>query len=594
MEGGSALIGLFPQHIIDEIRERADIVDVISNYVPLKKAGQSYKALCPFHDEKTPSFNVNAAKQIYRCFGCGKGGNVFTFVMEMEKVTFPQAVEAIADRIGYKIPRSEREIPEEKGAVNKKALYEVNARATKYYSALLREKEGDKALQYLRKRGISESSIELFGLGFAPDAWDFLVNKVKDSKFLETMARIGLAIKRDDAPGYYDRFRNRVMFPIYDTQERVVGFGGRVLDDSEPKYLNSPESPLFSKSRNLYGLNWAKSAIAAADAVAVVEGYTDVIMAHQNGVKNVVATLGTAMTAEHARTLKRHTRNVIVVYDADEAGQKASQRGIDILLEAELEVRVAVLPEGKDPCDFVLAKGGEAFGQVLADAMDFFDYKISAGRKRPGFKTVSGQSDVIDDILRSVGNFTFRNLPKRELLLKKVAEAFGVSEESVRRRLITTSAPARKAAETAASSAPKRRLEDCVIELMLAAPEYIAKVEQAGWAALFADEGRRAIAEEILKMHVDRGSVEVADLMNRLQEPTLSQIIAEIESYISAKIDHEKLYADCARQFQKILDAREVNRRFSQVSRLDKPSESEQVEYLKNIESLLKKGESSN
>ena len=589
------MIGFFPQHVIDEIRDRADIVDLISNYVPLKKAGQNYKALCPFHDEKTPSFNVNAAKQIYRCFGCGKGGNVFTFVMESEKVTFPQAVEIIADKIGYKLPQTRRDVSEEEGAVNKKSLYEINARAAKRYHATLREKDGETALQYLQKRGISDSSIKTFGIGFAPDSWDFLVSKVKDAKFLELMARIGLAIKRETEPGYYDRFRNRVMFPIYDTQERVVGFGGRVLDDSEPKYLNSPESALFSKSRNLYGLNWAKSAITAENSVAVVEGYTDVIMAHQNGAKNVVATLGTAMTAEHARTLKRFTRNVTVVYDGDEAGQKASQRGIDILLPAELEVKVAVLPEDQDPCDFVMKNGGDAFRQVLAQAMDFFDYKIAAGRKRPDFKTVSGQSDVIDDILRSVANFTLRNLPKRELLLKKVAEAFGVSEASVRRRLTALIGPARQAAEVkAAPSVPPRRLEDCVIELMLASPTHIGKIDTAGWMALFPDEARRQIAAEIVKMHAEKGRVQVADLMDRLQDPALSQIIAELESYISEKVDYSKLYDDCARQFQKIADARGVNQHFSQISRLDKASESEQVEFLKNIEQLCKKGESKN
>ena len=587
------MAGFFAQHVIDEIRDRADIVDIISNYVPLKKAGQNFKALCPFHDEKTPSFNVNAAKQIFRCFGCGKGGNVFTFVMEVEKVPFPQAVELVAEKIGYQIPRREHEFPDEKGAVNKKALYEVNARAVRHYHTVLRQKEGAEALDYLEKRGISESSIETFGLGFAPDSWDFLVGKVKDPQFLQTMASIGLVIKRENEPGYYDRFRNRVMFPIYDTQERVVGFGGRVMDDSEPKYLNSPESTLFSKSRNLYGLNWAKAAIATANTVAVVEGYTDVILAHQNGVKNVVATLGTAMTAEHARLLKRFTRNVIVVYDGDEAGQKASQRGIDVLLQAELEVKVAVMPEDQDPCDFVLANGGGAFQSVLGGAMDFFDYKIAAGQKRPDFKTVSGQSDVIDDILRSVANFTFRNLPKRELLLKKVAEAFGVSEASIRGRLTAITGVARRPAEAEPQAQVRKRgLEDYVIELMLAAPTYAARVEQNGWLALFRDESRRAIAAEIIRMIAEKGKVNVADLIDHLQDSASGQIIAELESYISEKVDYGKLYDDCARQFQKIADARGVNQQFVQVGRLGKISESEQVEFLKNIEALLKKGES--
>ncbi len=587
------MAGFLPQHIIDEIRDRADIVDIISNYVPLKKSGQNHKALCPFHEEKTPSFNVSAAKQIYRCFGCGKGGNVFNFVMEFEKVPFPQAVEMIADRIGYKIPRTRSAAPGP-SAPDKKALYEINAKVASLYHETLKARDGAEALLYLRDRGISEESIEEFQLGYAPDGWDFLTRKFKARKRLEFAGSIGLLVKRENETGYYDRFRNRVMFPIYDAQGRVVGFGGRVLDDSEPKYLNSPESVLFSKSRNVYGLNRAKAAVAAGGPIAVVEGYTDVIMARQNGVNNVVATLGTALTAEHVRLLKRFTRDIVVVFDSDEAGRKASQRGIDLLLQGEMEINIAALPEGQDPCDFIARNGGEAFRQVLAEAPDFFDYKIAVGKQRPDFQTVTGQSDVLDDILRSVANFTLRNMPKRELLLKKVAESFAVSEASVRGRLGTLVSGGRKSAKAEPVSAVSRHgLEDCVIELMLVEQSCVPRVEQAGWIPLFQDEARRKIAEEIVAMYSERDEIKAADLMDRLQDPALCRIVAELESYISHRVDYRKLYDDCERRFQRILETLGVNRQIERVSKLGKVSESEQEEFLRRIESL-RKGESNN
>lgn len=580
------MTGFLPQHIIDEIRDRADIVDAISNYVPLKRSGQNFKALCPFHEEKTPSFNVNAAKQIYHCFGCGKGGNVFSFIMEFEKVPFPQAVEIIADRIGYKIPRTER--PASEGAADKKLLYELNARVVKLYREALTGRDGGEALLYLQKRGISEASVEKFQIGYAPDRWDFLTAKLKNGKHAQMLAGLGLIIKRETESGYYDRFRNRVMFPIFDAQERVVGFGGRVLDDGEPKYLNSPESPLFSKSRNLYGLNWAKAAIAAGSPLAIVEGYTDVIMARQHGVDNVVATLGTALTAEHVRSLKRYTRQIIVVFDSDEAGRKASARGIDMLLQGELDVRVAELPEGQDPCDFVKQSGGEAFSRALQEAPDFFDYKIAAGRKRPDFQTVSGQSDVLDDILKSVVIFTSRNLPRQDLLLKKVAESFGVAETSVRKRIGALTGGGRKTTQAKAAPMPKRRLEDCVIEVMLVSTDNIPAINSAGWITLFEDKERRAIAEIIVEMHAAKGGINVADLMDRLQDPALCRIVAELDSYISARVDYKKLYEDCARQFDNIRKTRGVNEQFDRVNKLGEVSEQEQVEFLKKIESIRK------
>ncbi len=367
----------FPERFIEEVKARADIVDVISSYFPLTRSGSNFKALCPFHREKTPSFFVSPHKQIYHCFGCGKGGNVFSFVMEYEKISFPEAVKILARR--YNIP-----IPEEVGKVKVKgpsvrSLWAINSLAVKFYHRMLFTKQGKVALDYLMKRGLTLETIKKFYLGYAPTGSEFLEFARGKGAKEDLLVTSGLVI-RSERSGLYDRFRNRVMFPVFNLQGRPVGFGGRVLDpNDEPKYLNCPDTPVFKKSNLLYGMHIARR--FADQGMIVVEGYMDLIALHQAGVENVVATLGTSLTEEHLRLLQRFTNRIFLLFDPDAAGIKAGMRAVRLSLPMELSVKVLSLPEGLDPDEFIRTYGKEAFFGVLERARDgaefLFDQVIS-------------------------------------------------------------------------------------------------------------------------------------------------------------------------------------------------------------------------
>ncbi|MFH1550893.1 MAG: DNA primase [Planctomycetota bacterium] len=585
------MTGLFPQHVIDEIRDRADIVDVISNYVPLKKAGSSFKALCPFHNEKTPSFNVSPAKQIYHCFGCGKGGNVFSFIMEFEKVPFPEAVHIVADRIGYKIPqeairKADNNVPQ------RKQLYRINAYVANLYHSHLLSKEGEPARNYLHDRGISDESISLFKLGLSPDSWDWLIRQSTRPESMALMKTLGLVLPRGEDQGYYDRFRNRLMFPIPDSQDRIAGFGGRSLDGSEPKYVNSPDSPLFSKMNNLYGLNVARMDATRIGSMMVMEGYTDVIMAHQAGFKNAVATLGTALTERHVRLLKRYVEQVIMVFDGDEAGQKASQRGIDLALRGELQVRIAELPQGKDPCDFISAEGADIFAKAIDQAKDLFDYKIGIGRMRDDFNTVEGQSAVIDNILASVANFTWRNRPKQELLMKKLSAEFRVSETSVRDRLAgilaRNTAAGRRAEPDRKGGRGRRGLGDWVIELMLASPEYARLISEGG-VFEHLDTTHRTIAEAVFSALKGEDKAVLAKAFSRLEQPQLCETLSRISALMPESIDCDKMYEDICNFVHKHFVSQEISKETEHLIGLENRTDEKEAEYLRKVAALKKR-----
>ncbi len=581
--------GLYPQHVIDEIRDRADIVDIVSNYVPLKKAGISYKALCPFHSEKTPSFNVSPAKQICHCFGCGKGGNVFTFIMEIEKVAFPEAVEIVAEKVGYTIPRdAKREAGD--GVPQKKRLFQINDFVAGLFHERLLSEDGRDAREYVRSRGITDESVENFRLGLAPDSWDWLISSSTRPDSIQLMERLGLILPRKEGDGYYDRFRSRLIFPITDGQGRVVGFGGRALDDGEPKYLNSPDSPLFSKTNNLYGLDTAKVEASKTGAMMIMEGYTDVIMARQAGFANAVATLGTALTERHVQILKRFVERVIMVFDSDEAGRKASQRGIDLVLRGELEVRVAQMPSGMDPCDFIRSKGREEFAALIDQSGDLFDYKIGLARSRGEMDTVEGQSAVIDDVLSSVANFTLRDKPKQELLLKKLSREFGISEGAIRDRFGRVAArdaravPGSKTGYTQ-RNAP-REMGEWVIELMLASPKHAELVSETGVINIV-EAPLRPIVEAILSALDEGGGVlELAEVFSRLEDERLCGVLSRIAAEMPDDLDCEKVYADIAAHLRKNQVAEEIEKQTEQLVRGGERTEEQEAEYLRKVADL--------
>ncbi|MFR1770440.1 DNA primase [Anaerostipes sp.] len=366
---------LYGDDIIEEVRSRNDIVDLISSYVPLKRKGSSYFGLCPFHNEKSPSFSVSRDKQMYYCFGCGAGGNVFTFIMEYENFTFPEAVRYLAERAGMELPEQELSAEAKQQADAKAQLKEMNKMAANYFYILLHSKRGEKGLAYLTRRGITEETIKKFGLGYADIYQDDLYRFLKSKGFSDEELKDSALVTIDEARGGSDKFWNRVMFPIQDANSRVIGFGGRVMGDGSPKYLNSRETKLFDKSRNLYGLNFARS--SREKFIILCEGYMDVISMHQAGFTNAVAALGTAFTEGHGMLLKRYTNEVILSFDSDEAGQRAILRAIPILKGAGLTVRVLNLTPYKDPDEFIKELGSEELRNRIQKARSSFMFQVS-------------------------------------------------------------------------------------------------------------------------------------------------------------------------------------------------------------------------
>jgi DNA primase len=374
------MAGLFSEAFLEQVRAASDIVDVIGGYLPLKRAGANFVALCPFHREKTPSFNVNPQRQIFHCFGCHKGGNVFRFVMEYEAIEFVEAVRRLAERA--RIPlQYERGRGDEATRGLKEQLLQIHEQITqRWQSALATEAGGQIAREYLVRRGVSEEAVKLFRLGYAPEAWDDTVNWSRSKGYeLPLVEKAGLILRKEGSEHYYDRFRGRLMFPICDEQGRVVGFSGRVLqgDEKTAKYVNSPETPIFTKSRLFFGLDKSKRALLEAEYAVVCEGQLDLIACFMAGVQNVVAPQGTAFTAEHARILKRYVAEVVLCFDSDEAGQNAAVRSLEHLLASGLAVRVAVVPAPHDPDSFIKEKGGPAFRQLVQRAEGFFDFYLN-------------------------------------------------------------------------------------------------------------------------------------------------------------------------------------------------------------------------
>jgi DNA primase len=416
-----------PKDVIDRVRDAHDIVDVVGRTIPLKKLGRAWKALCPFHDEKTPSFTVNHERQTFKCFGCGKGGDVFVWLMEREGLAFPEAVRALAAERGIEVP-SMGGRRDGAGASRLEAIRKAIALAQELYVRTLWEPGGFEARAYLAKRGFPDPAVRALGLGLSPPGWDGLLS-LAASKGLtgEVVEDAGLAIRRDGKEGRYDRFRGRLMFPVADVQGRIVTWGARAMrPDDQPKYLNGPETPVFRKSRTLYGLDRARETIRSSGTAVLMEGYTDVLMAHMHGVTQAVAGMGTAFTEEQANALKRQdAHRVVLLYDGDQAGRLAAEKSLDILLEHGFEVRIALLPEGKDVDEVLLEEGVERLQSILDGALDLFDFKLGQMAATDDLSTPRGKALAADRLLDSI-----RRVPheiERDLLLRRTAERVGVA-----------------------------------------------------------------------------------------------------------------------------------------------------------------------
>ena len=413
-----------PERFIDELVTRTDIVDLVSEYVRLNKKGRNYWGLCPFHSEKTPSFSVSADKQIYKCFGCGKGGGAINFIMEVDHLPYVDAVKVLAKRVNLEVPETSTNPGMRE---RRKKLLEINRAAARVFHHWLYQKEGAEGLDYLLRRGLSRATLTNFGLGFAPNRWDGLINALAEQGYdKQDLLEAGLAVSSEGGR-VYDRFRNRVMFPIIDVRGEVIGFGGRVMDDSTPKYLNSPDTPVYNKSRNVFALNISKR--SKAGRVILTEGYMDTIALHQAGFDSAVASLGTSLTAEHAQLLSRYFQHAVIAYDGDGAGVSAAQRAIPLLEKAGLSVRVLRMKGAKDPDEFIKKFGREAFGRLLDESENHIDYRLEQIRRQYDLEDDTQRVEFLREATGLI--VSLHSAVEREIYGRHAAEMAGVSPEAV-------------------------------------------------------------------------------------------------------------------------------------------------------------------
>ena len=472
----------------DRVKQQADIVRVVGEYVRLKKSGQNFTGLCPFHSEKTPSFAVHPVKQIYHCFGCGAGGDVFKFVMEMDKITFPESVRAVAEKCGIAIPRAKERTPEERQQNQQRtSLVELHREAAAFFVQQLNAtQEGRAAKAYLLDRGLDPEAMARFGIGFAPSGGEALLRVFKQ-KYPEKSLEVSGLFSRDQNGRLFDRFRRRVMFPIANDSGKIVAFGGRALGDDLPKYLNSPETPIYTKSNILYHLDRAKEALRQRDFAVLVEGYMDAIAVARAGISNVVASCGTSLTEPQVKLLSRFTRRIIVNYDPDTAGQAATERSLTILLEQGAEVRVLALPGGKDPDSFIRSEGAAAYTKLLNEAPPYVDYLISRARKMD-MSTAEGKLRAVNFLMPYVQRIPDRIL--RSEWATRIAQQLRIEEPVLR--------------ESMRKAASERRSE------VKARPELVGRVGKPAERRLVqmlieAEEFRAQLAEEIRAEELHRG-----------------------------------------------------------------------------------------
>ena len=535
----------YSDEIIEDVRAKNDIVDVISQYVRLTKKGSSYFGLCPFHNEKSPSFSVTPSKQMYYCFGCGKGGNVYTFLMEYENLSFGEAVKQLADRAGVELPKIEYSREAREKAERRALLLEINKQAAQYFYYQLRRENGAKAYQYLTDRGLSSETIRRFGLGYSDKYSNDLYRYLKGKNYSDELLRESGLFNVDERHGMYDKFWNRVIFPIMDVNSRVIGFGGRVMGDGKPKYLNSPETKIFDKSRNLYGLNIART--TRKDYLILCEGYMDVISMHQAGFTNAVASLGTSLTSGHASLLKRYTREVLLLYDSDEAGIRAALRAIPILREAGVNSRVVSLKPHKDPDEFIKALGAEAFEERLGQAMDSFMFRVSIAEGTFPMEEPQGQNRFFEQcagMLLELNDELERNL-YIEAIVKKYRGRYGIGSEDLRRRVNTLALKGTQAEQREKpriSGEPKKKRESAgekaqklMLTWLVTYPGIFDTVEKYLKPSDFVVPLYRQVAEMLYEQRAN-GEVNPARLLNAFSD---SEEQTEVAALFNASIHLE-------------------------------------------------------
>lgn len=536
-----------PDDVLEDILSRIDIVELIQGYIPLKRAGRNFKTNCPFHHEKTPSFMVSPDRQIYHCFGCGESGNAFKFLMRYDRMEFREAVEALAKKAGVILPQITGEDRQTNNL--KEQLYQINELAASFYANLLHSKESSPIREYLIRRGIKYETAKQFKLGFAPDKWDALINHIRSKGYdLRSLDISGLIVAKDSG-GYHDRFRNRVIYPIFDIKSRIIAFGARVLDDSLPKYINSPETPLYVKGRNLYGFNLAKDSIRESDFAVIVEGYMDCIIPFQHGLQNIVASLGTALTCEQARLIKRYTHNVVVVFDPDAAGEAATLRSLDIFIEEGFTVRVVTLPKGFDPDSFVKKRGIDEFRKSIDSAQNLFDYKLSLLKLRHGHKSIESKARIVQEMLLTINRF--KNAILKTEYIRKLAHELDLREEALIEEL-NKIRPDKTAVVVNFDNAGKVTKEEAspterlLVKLMLEEQKIVSCVKDNLEPSDFCDEHVSKIVSLIFNLIADGKNISPSNFLNYLDDEHSLRLICQ--SSLSADIaenDKEKIAMEC-------------------------------------------------
>lgn len=584
--------------IVDRVQSLNDIVEVISASVPLKRSGKSFKALCPFHQEKTPSFIVNPEKQIFHCFGCGAGGDVFSFLMKHENLNFPEALRQLAERVHVSLPEPSRE--RVRDSISGK-LFEICEAAFQYYRGNLEDREaGRPAREYLENRGFSVKDLAEFGVGYAHPDWRGLFEHLAKKGFKEEHCLRSGLILRSSQGHCYDFLRSRVIFPIRNVQGKVVAFGGRVLTDELPKYINSPETEIFQKRKEFYGLHLAKRFIAAEyPRLYVVEGYLDQIRLYLGGFKNVVATLGTSLTEEHMRILKRYVTEVVLVYDGDKAGESASLRGLEILLRGGLSVKLLSLPDGMDPDQLLKEYGPEGFERLSKNEQDIFDFKLASLLKRYDKNDSLGLLKITSEFLE-----TFAHIPNAVLLdryVNRLSVILGVQEDSIRRELgklkkkfeepgLQENHSSQGESEGGFQVSAAEQSEFTLLSVLLSDPSLLEKVVGELTPEEFDHHGAREIYRILLSLYQDGERISLSSLFNRIRDEELKTLVSKFSFFDLDVESRIKAVSDCLRRIKQKnykKDLMDLQLRIKQAESTG--HEDEVLRYLREYQTLMER-----
>jgi len=584
-----------PDQIIDKIIDSSDIVQIVGSYLPLKKAGRNFKANCPFHNEKTPSFTVSPDKQIFHCFGCGTGGNVISFLMKHDNVSFREAAKILADKVSIKLPQFDDRSPAENSYYDN--LIKVNDFVRDYYGSVLWSKYGVGGVKYLKERGLKEETIKRFQLGYAASGWDNLIQYAKSKNIdIGLLEKLGLILKKDKGSSFYDRFRNRIIFPILDARDRVIGFGGRSMGDIQPKYMNSPENPVYVKGDNLYGLNLAKTFIRKKDYVVIVEGYMDLIVPFQAGITNTVATLGTALTPRQIKLLSRFTKTVVMLYDADKAGEEASLRSLDLLISMGLNVRIASMAKGYDPDSFVRKFSGNELESILKRSKDLFDYKMELLGRKFNKDGVRGRAAIATLMVPTISKIPNEIL--KSSFLKKLAETLDIDEAALRAEMKKTKPNAYNI--LAREHKPKTDNKDLSkAEIMACAiciekPKLFFESYEKEFANFIQNENIKKIIIEINRVFSKGKEVHAGLMMNRFDDEKTNNIIAEAVVVSESIDDKKRALDDCLnclrkRHYKEKLNGLRSNLKSAQLSHDNSQVQKIMAEYNNVLKHLTAK-----